>query len=105
MGRFRPELRDSSNPAIPNDTALFLIYDSVKQRQYLIFGRLHDGKGGHCALGTFWEDNPKAVLNTSLVDEVAAINDSIPETATPQERWKKVSSWLRWKMRVLAHAK
>lgn len=104
MSKFRPELRTiSDRDALPDDTALYLIRDSVARRNSLIFGRLHDGKGEHCAIGSFWADNPRAVLSTSLVDEVAAVNDSVPETASPHERWKKVNSWLRWKIRVLAN--
>lgn len=103
MSKLRPECGNSNAPAIPDDTALFLIRDSVGRRGSLIWGRLHDGAGGHCAIGAFWEDNPRATLHSTLIDEVAAVNDSIPRTASPQERWKKVMSWLRWKTRVLAN--
>jgi hypothetical protein len=41
-------------------------------------------------------------VNGSLVDEVAAVNDSIPPSATPQERWKTVTGWLRWKLNFAA---
>src|SRR6266403_243270 len=100
MTTLRPECKDAGKDevAIPNDTALFLIRDSVERRRELIRGRLHDGKGNHCAIGCFWTDNPRAVLNASLIEEVAAVNDAVPATATPQERWKKVRSWLRWKI-------
>jgi hypothetical protein len=104
MSKLRPDCSraDPSTPALENSTALYLIRDSVAKRRSLIHGRLHDRNGGHCAIGCFWEDNPKTVLASSLVDEVAAVNDSIPPTATPHERWKKVNSWLRWKLKVLA---
>lgn len=103
MSRLRPELMTyrGSESALPDDTALFLIRDSVAKRRALIYGKLHDGKGAHCAIGAFWTDNPDRVLNTSLVDEVAAVNDSVPKTATPQERWKKVNEWLRFKIASL----
>lgn len=101
MSTLRPECGSSRDPAIPDDTALYMIRDSVARRKAQIHGRLRDGKGGYCAIGSFWEDNPKATLRSSLIDEVAAVNDSIPPSATPQERWKKVDSWLRWKLRVL----
>lgn len=55
-------------------------------------------------MGAFWTDNPNAVVNTALTDEVAAVNDSIPPTASAKYRWHKVHSWLRWKLRVLATA-
>jgi hypothetical protein len=105
MSTLRPECKNAKGdtPALPDDTALYLIRNAVAKRRTLIYGRLHDGAGRHCAIGAFWEDNPKAVLHSKLIDEVAAVNDSVPPTATPQERWKTVNSWLRWKLRVLAN--
>lgn len=101
--RLRPECKSSpGSVALPDDTALFLIRDAVARRRSLIHGRLHDGRGHHCALGSFWEDNPGHALNTALIEEVAAVNDSVPPSATPKERWKKVNEWLRWKVQVLA---
>lgn len=102
MSKFRPECGSSTEPALPDATALFLIRDSVVRRRSLIYGRLHDGKGHHCAIGSFWTDNPKATLKSSLIDEVAAVNDSVPASATPHQRWKKVNEWLRWRIKTLA---
>lgn len=104
MSKLRPECGTAAPnaQALPDDTALFLIRNSVARRRSLIYGRLHDGNGMHCALGAFWTDNPKQILNDALVDEVAAVNDSIPKTATPHERWRKVNSWLRFKIAALA---
>lgn len=104
MSKLRPECSTSRDPALPDDTALYMIRDSIGRRKALIHGRLHDGRGGHCAIGAFWTDNPRTTLSSALIDEVAAVNDSIPASATPQDRWKKVNSWLRWKLRVLAAA-
>ena len=105
MSKLRPECSTVyGQTAIPNDTALFLIRDSVERRRGLIRGQLHDNQGNHCAIGCFWSDNPQAVLSSDLIDEVAAVNDAVPPTATPQERWKKVRSWLRWKIKVLSGA-
>lgn len=95
-------LQDAKGNALPYDTALFLIRDSVARRRELIYGQLHDGVGNHCAIGAFWEDNPNAVLTSSLIDEVAAVNDSTPPSSTPKERWMKVNSWLRFKISSLA---
>lgn len=107
MSKLRPECGDAkaSERALPNETVLFLVRDSVARRRSLIFGKLKDGKGGYCAMGAFWADNPKAVVYSDVLDEIAAVNDSIPPTATPHQRWKKVNSWLRWKIRVLAQGK
>jgi len=107
MSKFRPEASTyrGSESALPDDTALFLIRDAVTRRGSLIYGILDDGKGEHCAIGAFWADNPGRILHSSLIDEVAAVNDSVPRTATPHERWKKVNEWLRWKIKVLSGAK
>lgn len=102
MSNLRPECKNSTQPAIPSDTALYLIHDAVNRRRGLIHGRLDDGKGHHCAMGAFWEDNPGLTVYQALINEVAAVNDSVPPSATPKERWKKVASWLRWKIKVLA---
>lgn len=102
MSKFRDdETVDGKGSAIPNDTALFLIRDSVAKRKRLIYGTLENAKGEHCAMGAFWEDNPGACINADLLDEVAAVNDSLPPTATPHQRWKKVNSWLRFKIATL----
>lgn len=93
-------MRDPNRPALPYDTALYLIRDAVARRGALAYGKLHDGDL-HCALGTFWTDHPKAVLATTLVDEVAAVND-LKDGETPRQRWERMRKWLRWKVRVLA---
>ena len=91
-----------SSRSISEETALYLIGQSVARRRELIFGQLHDGFGHHCAIGAFWEDNPRVSLSLDLIDEVAAVNDSVPPTCSARERWKTVNSWLRWKIQVLA---
>ena len=106
VSRLRPEVHYTPGETpLSDDTALFLMSDAVDRRQGLIYGRLNDGRGGHCAIGALWADHPHLVLSRGLVDEVAAVNDSVPPTATAQERWRKVRSWLRWKLRVLATGK
>lgn len=103
MSKLRPECGNAPDnaKALSDETALFLIRDSVARRRSLIHGRLHDGVGNHCALGAFWADNPRSVVNSSLVDEVATVNDSLPRTATAHQRWKKVNEWLRFKVATL----
>lgn len=105
MSKLRPECGTSKEPALADDTALFLIRDAVAKRRSLIYGKLNGPNDSHCAIGSFWADNPNTTLHSSLIDEVAAVNDSVPPTATPHERWKKVNSWLRWKIKVLAGVK
>jgi hypothetical protein len=68
MSKLRPECRNSTAEVMPDDTALFLIKQSVAKRRELIYGRLNDGYGNHCAIGAFWKDNPKVTLHSSLID-------------------------------------
>lgn len=102
MANLRPECSTTTAPAIPDADALYMIRDSVRKRGALIHGRLHDGKGNHCAIGAFFTDNPDAALHSSLIDEVAAYNDSIPATASAKTRKRKVLQFLNFKLRVLA---
>lgn len=104
MSELRPECKTAGPDLqfIPRDTALFLIRDSVDRRKSLIYGRLNGPNNTHCALGCFWADNPYTSLSNSLIDEVATVNDSLGPDATPRQRWLKVRSWLRFKLRVLA---
>lgn len=103
MSRLRSEgTSTSTKDAMPDDTALWLIRGSVAKRRSLIHGRLKDGEGHYCAIGAFWQDNPGITLHTALIDEVAAVNDSVPPSASPKERWKTVNSWLRFKIASLA---
>jgi hypothetical protein len=102
--KLRPECGSGNGVALPEDTALYLIRDAVNRRRSLAYGRLHDKDGRSCAMGAFWDDNPKLTVSWKLLDEVAAVNDSLPPTATPKERWKKVQSWLRFKIKSLTSA-
>lgn len=101
MSKLRPECDDSTDPAIPDDTAFYLIRNAVAKRRSLAYGKLRDGANS-CAMGCFWDENPGKTVTNRLIDEVAAVNDSVPKTATPHQRWKIVNGWLRWKLNVLA---
>jgi len=101
--KLRPHGCSSSNKeAMPDDTALWLIRDSVQKRAGLLYGQLRNGHGEYCAIGAFWEDHPGVTLHTALIDEVAAVNDSVGPRALPGTRWRKVNSWLRFKIKSLA---
>lgn len=101
MTELRPECKDSTKTAIPDDTALFLIRNAVAKRRSLAYGKLRDG-ANRCAMGCFWDDNPGKAVDSKLIDEVASVNDSVPKSASPHQRWKIVNGWLRWKLNVLA---
>jgi hypothetical protein len=80
-------------------TAYLMIYNAVKTKGGLIHGKLH-GCGESCAIGSFWDVNPKCALSADLIDEVAAVNDSLPN-ASARQRKLHVARWLRWKLAQL----
>ncbi len=100
MNHLRPECgTDSTKPAPTNGTAYFLIYTAVQHQDGLAHGRLHD-RGRSCAVGSFFDDNPNLALYNNILDEVAAVNDSVPHY-TPQQRKAHVERWLKWKLQQL----
>lgn len=99
MSKLRPECSDSKRPPSPDSLVLQLIYAAVRRRRSLIHGTLHkDGKS--CAMGAFWDDNPGRIVSTALVEEIAAVNDSVPPTALPSARRRHVYEWLKWKLKI-----
>lgn len=104
----RPELNgrraDGSTYPCPDDaTALYMIRDAVQSHTGLIAGKLHY-QGESCAIGAFWDNNPKLSLRTKLIDEVAMYNDSIKDVS-PAQRRRKVLAWLNWRIKTLAGMK
>lgn len=102
MSQLRPTLVSgtSADPCMRNGTAFLLIYRAVKDAPGLIHGRLDGATGEHCALGHYFERHRNTCLPTSLIDEVAAVNDSVPHT-TPRQRKLYVLRWLRWQLKRL----
>lgn len=94
----RPETStgDGSGYCPTNGTAYLMVYNAVKSKDRLIAGRLH-AWGESCAIGSFWDVNPKCSLQTAFIDEVAAVNDSV--VGTPRQRRLVVLRWLRWKLK------
>ena len=102
MSQLRPEVgpgRSTSLPCPTNGTAYLMCYNAVKAATGLIHGRLHDGKGAHCAIGQMWTTTPHMALYEAFIDEVALVNDSVPTTESPRTRRLIVLRWLRWKLR------
>jgi len=100
MSRLRPELHDTSKPVtVTNGTAYYAILGAVDGQHGLCHGKLND-RGMYCAIGSYFSIHPRDVLPTSLIDEVAAVNDSVPHT-TPKQRKRFVERWLRWKLTQL----
>jgi hypothetical protein len=77
-------------------TALLMTLNAVRTQSGLIHGRLRDN-GGRCAVGSYFLVNPKCCYPGDLTDEVAAVNDSMPN-GTPRQRKQMVMRWLRWKL-------
>ena len=99
MSKLRPTLGTSTNPTAPLDTALYLIQQSVLRRDGLLHGKLDDGQGHFCAIGCLFEDH-RLVIETRLVDEVAAVNDSMPRVNMVTRR-RRVLDWLNWKLAIV----
>jgi hypothetical protein len=100
MSRLRPELATTAKPpTATNGTAYYVVLGAVEGQDGLIHGRLHE-RGQHCAIGSYFADHPNAVLREDFIDEVAAVNDSVPY-ATPKQRKKFVLRWLRWRLTQL----
>lgn len=98
MSVLRRELRSGSTlPCMKGGTAYLLIYRAVKDEPGLIHGRLHDGRGSHCAIGNYFHKHGNTSLPEDLIDEVAAVNDSVPD-ASPRQRKLSVLRWLRWRL-------
>lgn len=98
MSKLRPTLRDAApgTPCMRNGTAYLMILNAVEQQRGLIHGKL-EAPGGYCAIGSYFHTNKGTSLPDALIDEVAAVNDSMPQL-TPVQRKKKMMQWLKWKL-------
>ncbi len=96
----RPELTSGSDrTCVRGGTAYLMILTAVEQQQGLIAGKLH-GHGAHCAIGSFFDINRKATVPWEIVNEVAAVNDSVPHFTEPARK-RHVARWLKWKLATL----
>jgi hypothetical protein len=78
--------------------AYYQIYNAVRSQKGLIHGRLHDNKGAHCAIGSFFACvNRDSALPNDIIDEVAGVNDSC-RNLTPSQRKFAVLKYLRFKL-------
>jgi hypothetical protein len=98
MSKLRPCLpnADPRTPCPRGGTAYLMIYNAVEAHDGLVHGKLHED-GDHCAVGCFFDVNPRLALDAGLIDEVAAMNDSMPG-ATMKQRRQRVLQWLRWRL-------
>lgn len=98
--KLRSTVGGSDKPAPTGGTAYLMVLSALEREAGLIHGRLHDGQGNSCAIGSFWETNPHLALSGEFIDEVAAVNDSVPHY-TPRKRKLYVTRWLKWKLTEL----
>lgn len=73
-----------------------MILNAVEQQRGLLHGKL-EAKGAYCSIGSYFHVNGKTALPGALIDEVAAVNDSMP-TLTPIQRKKRMMQWLKWRL-------
>lgn len=100
MSRLRPTLgTNSKKPCMENGTAYLMILNAVETQPGLIHGKLQ-AHGEYCAIGSYFEINAATSLPETLIDEVAAVNDSMPHVSSRQRK-VRVARWLRWKLTSL----
>lgn len=97
MSKLRPECGTAKDPSrtIYGHVAYLRIFNALSRRRGLIFGKLDGPAGEHCALGQFWEDAPGTPLPVDIVDEIAAVNDSVKPGVSKFKRWQRVREYLR----------
>lgn len=102
MKTLRPETRTASpnEPCLYDGSAYFAIFNAVREQRGLIHGRLHNASGEHCAIGSYFAIEKHVCLPADLIEEVAAVNDSMPHATTRQRRLQMLR-WLRWKLGML----
>lgn len=99
MSRLRPTLEPGGDsPVVKDGTAYLLIYRSIQAESGgLLHGVLRNKRGQVCSIGRFFNAHPQHALPGGLIDEVAAVNDSMP-AKTMAQRKRSVMKWLRWRM-------
>lgn len=100
MSALRPTLRTTTEPALSYSATYYRVLDAVNKRRGLIHGKLEDSEGHYCAIGSYFHESWMAI-DSKAIDEIAAYNDSFPHLS-PKQRWKKVRSWLRFNIQVMA---
>lgn len=100
MSTLRPETQATKDPAIRGGTAYLAIYNAVREQDGLFHGKLDGPHGEHCAIGSYFALPKHMALPMDLIDEVAAVNDSMPH-ASGRRRKTMMVRWLRWKLGTL----
>jgi hypothetical protein len=104
MSTLRPECETApaSAQAITPEMLFRRLHLALKKRRGLAFGQLNKSDGSACAMGCFWNENPGVVVDSSLIDAVAAVNDSVQlKAGSSRLRMKVVRNWVRARAKAL----
>jgi hypothetical protein len=106
MSDLRRECYTYTGPkdALSRHASLLLLREALLNKKGLIAGRLRDAKGQTCAIGALWDSNPEAVIKSSVFNEIAIINDSLPPRTSRASRLEFVRKWVEKKILALADA-
>lgn len=98
MTQLRQELITAKGDEVcpSGGTAYLMILNAVKMQSGLLHGKLEE-QHEYCAIGSYFHVNKRTALTSTLIDEVAAFNDSMP-AVTPRQRKLAVIRWLKWKL-------
>ena len=100
MSQLRPTHSGSDKYAPSGATAYLMVLRAVEAQPGLIHGKLSDAAGAHCAIGSYFQDHPTYAFNTDMIDEIAAVNDSMPHR-TSKQRKRYMVQWLRGRLAQL----
>lgn len=100
MSKLRPECRSAEAKRGPQHPSVIYarIFDLLSKRRGLIYGKLDGAAGEHCAMGCYWDRYSYDTVPTSIVDEIAAVNDSVKPGESKFKRWQRVRQYLRIKL-------
>jgi hypothetical protein len=104
MSSLRPECGLSTKPSATEPFLLRTLNRALAKRRGLAFGRLNGANGSHCAMGCFWAAEPGYSVTFSLIEQVAAVNDSVPKELGSSVRMRVVRNWVRNRMKSLGVA-
>lgn len=94
------QLFGSFKPGITEQELLKQLSVSLKKRRALAFGQIDIGKS-HCAMGCFFADNDNVAVPNALIDQVAAVNDAVPDELGNKVRMQIVRNWVSNRAKAL----
>lgn len=100
MSKLRSECKTAESQCGPQApaTIYYRIFSLLSKRRGLIYGKLDGAAGEHCAMGCYWNQYSQDTVPTAIVDEIAAVNDSVKPGESKFKRWQRVRTYLRIKL-------